>query len=200
MQHDALFYRQLMLWIWLLWLLYWVVSATRTKPTERTESFSSRLSYVLLLAVGVMLIVWPHTGRGWWTMRLLPDSELTYAIATCLVAAGLAFSVWARMHLGGNWSGSVTLKQGHELVRSGPYAYARHPIYTGVLLALLGSAIECGELRAALGLALVAAAFLHKLRMEERLMRETFPAEYERYSAEVPALIPFTRVRRSAPH
>jgi protein-S-isoprenylcysteine O-methyltransferase Ste14 len=93
----------------------------------------------------------------------------------------------------------VTLKEGHELIRSGPYAYVRHPIYTGLLVALLGTAVACGELRALIGLAVVAAAFVRKLRIEERFMRESFPEQYARYSSEVPALIPFARPRRSAP-
>jgi protein-S-isoprenylcysteine O-methyltransferase Ste14 len=116
-----------------------------------------------------------------------------------LLALGLAFTVWARVYLGRNWSGTVTLKEGHELIRSGPYTYVRHPIYTGLLVALLGSAVACGELRAMIGLGLVAGAFIRKLRIEERFMREIFPGQYERYCAEVPALVPFTKARRSEP-
>jgi protein-S-isoprenylcysteine O-methyltransferase Ste14 len=103
------------------------------------------------------------------------------------------------VHLGRNWSAAVTLKHAHELIRSGPYARVRHPIYTGLLLAFLGSAIACGEPRALLGVAIILFAFVRKLRIEETLMRATFPAEYARYRAEVPALLPFTKVRRSAP-
>ena len=90
--------------------------------------------------------------------------------------------MWARVHLGRNWSGSVTVKEGHELIRSGPYRYVRHPIYTGLLAAVLGSAIASGTVRALLGLLIIAAALLRKLRVEERFMRETFPGEYQRYA------------------
>ena len=136
---------------------------------------------------------------GWLSRAPLPHGPVSSGTALVLVAAGLAFTVWARVHLGGNWSGSVTEKEGHELVRSGPYALVRHPIYAGLLVALLGSAVACGELRAVLGLGVVAAAFTRKLRIEERFMRERFPEEYPRYCAQVPALIPFTGFRRSAP-
>ena len=128
-----------------------------------------------------------------------PRSPLRFGGALALAAAGLAFTVWARVHLGRNWSGSVTLKEGHELILSGPYAWVRHPIYTGLLMALLGSAVACGELRAAIGLGVVAAAFVRKLRIEERFMRESFPQQYPRYCAQVPALIPFTKPPRSVP-
>jgi protein-S-isoprenylcysteine O-methyltransferase Ste14 len=187
--------------LWLAWLLYWVISAFGAKTTRRRESSASRLSHVLPLLVGVTLIAWPHPHLGhWMSWQFLPPGPARFASALVLVAAGLAFTVWARVQLGTNWSGSVTLKEGHELVRSGPYAYVRHPIYTGLLVALLGTAVACGELRALIGLAVVAAAFVRKLRIEERFMRESFPEQYARYSAEVPALIPFARPRRSAPH
>ena len=93
--------------------------------------------------------------------------------------------------LGRNWSGVVTVKQDHELIRSGPYRYVRHPIYTGLLIAFAGSAIARGEWRGILALAIVFAALWRKLRLEERWMIETFGDAYLRYRAEVRALIPF---------
>jgi len=193
-------YRQLLNGLWLAWALYWIVSAYGTKQTRRRESLGSRLSHVLPLLAGTVLIAWPHPQLGRWLSRpLLPPGPLRFGGALALVGAGLAFTVWARVCLGGNWSGTVTLKEGHELIRSGPYAWVRHPIYSGLLVALAGSAVACGELRAFAGLAVVAAAFIRKLRTEERFMRERFPGEYAQYSAEVPALIPFARPRRSAP-
>ena len=200
MDHPTLHYRQLIFGLWLAWVLYWVVSAFGVKTTRRRESRASRLSHVLPLAVGVTLIAWPHLHQvGWLSRPLLPPSAWRFGGALALTAAGLAFTVWARLHIGRNWSGTVTLKEGHELIRSGPYAWVRHPIYTGLLVALLGGAVACGEWRALIGLALVAGAFVRKLRIEEHFMRESFPDEYPRYCAQVPALIPFTAARRSAP-
>ena len=191
--------RQVLQGMWLAWVLYWLISAATAKPTQRRELLSSRLSHLLPLLFGVTLIVWPRLDVPGISSQLLPDVAARYWLATALVALGLGFTVWARVHLGRNWSGTVTQKQGHELIRSGPYAYVRHPIYTGLLAALLGSAIALGELRGFLGVLIVLGSFWRKLRIEEAFMRELFPGQYERYMAEVPALVPFTRVRRSAP-
>jgi protein-S-isoprenylcysteine O-methyltransferase Ste14 len=192
-------YRQLMPGLWLAWVLYWVISAFGAKTTQRRESLGSRLSHVVPLLIGVALIVWPRVPWDWLSLRLLPPGPLNYALGFVLLALGLAFTVWARVYLGRNWSGTVTLKEGHELIRSGPYSYVRHPIYTGLLVALLGSAVACGELRALIGSGVVAGAFIRKLRIEERFMREIFPGQYQRYCAQVPALVPFTRLPRSVP-
>ena len=108
-----------------------------------------------------------------------------------MLAAGLGFAVWARRCLGRNWSGIVTVKQGHELIRSGPYALVRHPIYTGLLLAILGTASAIGEWRGLIAFVLITAGFVLKLRIEEDFISETFGEQYARYRAEVPALIPF---------
>jgi len=107
-----------------------------------------------------------------------------------LVAAGLSFAVWARRYIGSNWSGDVTVKQDHTLVRDGPYRLVRHPIYTGILVAGLGSALFIGEWRAIVGVALGFVSFLIKSRVEEARMRETFP-EYAAYQRETKAIIPF---------
>ena len=197
MHHSALMYRQLMLWLWLAWVLYWVVSAFSAKTTQRRESLGSRLSHVVPLLIGVALILWPRV--PWLSLRLLPSGPLEFTLGVVLLALGLALTVWARVYLGRNWSGTVTLKEGHELIRSGPYAYVRHPIYTGLLVALLGSAVACGELGALIGWCVVAGAFIRKLRIEERFMREIFPGQYQGYCAQVPALVPFTKLPRSAP-
>jgi protein-S-isoprenylcysteine O-methyltransferase Ste14 len=184
-------------WLWWAWGLYWMLSALRNKATQRRESLASRLAHLLPLALGGALIAWPQPpwiALGW---RLWPPSPAAYWLGVALVIAGLAFAVWARVHLGGNWSGTVTIKQGHELIRSGPYAYVRHPIYTGLLAALLGTTVASGTVHAAIGLAVIAVALVRKSRVEEGLMREIFPDAYQRYSTEVPALIPFARPTHS---
>jgi len=200
MHHDPRFYRQLIGLLWLAWGLYWVISAARTKSTVRRESLGSRLAYVVPGLIGAVLIAWRTPPWTWLTTRLWPHSLTAYWIGFAITIAGFAVAVWARVHLGRNWSGTVTVKEGHELIRSGPYAYVRHPIYTGLITAVLGTAIVSGTVRAALGFAIITAALVRKSRTEEGFMRETFPGEYERYSSEVPALIPFTGARQSAPH
>lgn len=100
-------------------------------------------------------------------------------------------TIWARKILAGNWSSDVTLKQGHELVKAGPYRFVRHPIYTGLLLMCLGAAIDIGLLRAWLGVALVFVGFWIKLNQEETLMLRHFPDDYPTYRKQVKALVPF---------
>jgi protein-S-isoprenylcysteine O-methyltransferase Ste14 len=195
--HDPYLYRRVILGLWVAWALYWFVSAMRVKTTVRREPLGSRFVYVVLGIIGGLLIAWPGRPGGWLVERLWSRSATSYSIGLALLCAGLAFAVWARVVLGRNWSGLVTVKEEHELIRSGPYACVRHPIYTGLIAALLGTAVTIGTVRAFLGVALIVGSFLRKTRTEERFMRETFPGEYERYSAEVPALIPFTKAWKS---
>jgi protein-S-isoprenylcysteine O-methyltransferase Ste14 len=191
--------RTLMTGLWAAWGLYWIISAQNAKTTQRRESSASRVFYSVLLLSGALLMIVPRDRLGWLATPLLPAAPLRLRLALALLAAGLAFTVWARLHLGRNWSGTVTLKEGHELIRSGPYALVRHPIYTGLLLAFTGTALACGDPAAIIGLALVLVSFLYKLRIEEGFMRTMFPGEYESYAAAVPALVPFRAARRSAP-
>jgi protein-S-isoprenylcysteine O-methyltransferase Ste14 len=200
MREDPLLYRHLILWVWTAWALYWLTAAVGNKATLRGEPLSSRLAYALPLILGGVLLGWPQLpGAALLDLRLWPRLPLTYGAGLALLLGGLAFAVWARVQLGRNWSGAVTVKQGHELIRSGPYRHVRHPIYTGILAAVLGTAICSGTVRAALGLTIIAIALTRKLRREEALLRELFPDQYPQYCAEVPALVPFTAARRSAP-
>jgi protein-S-isoprenylcysteine O-methyltransferase Ste14 len=197
---DPLFYRHLIFWIWCAWALFWLVSAFGTKRTARREPYGPRLLYILIGVVGAVLIA--SRGLPWsplMNLRLWPRSWISYWTGLVVLLVGVAFAVWARVHLGRNWSGTVTVKEDHELIRTGPYRYVRHAIYTGLIAGLIGTAICSGTLRAALGVAIISAALFVKSRTEERFMRETFPGQYQKYCEEVPALIPFTRLRRSAP-
>ena len=107
-----------------------------------------------------------------------------------LCVVGLAFAVWARVQIGRFWSGTVALKAEHALIRGGPYAMTRHPIYSGLLLALLGTAITRDTQAAFLGLPFLFAGLFVKSKQEERLLLDRFGPEYEKYRTEVPALIP----------
>jgi protein-S-isoprenylcysteine O-methyltransferase Ste14 len=178
--------------MWSAWALYWIICSRNAKRTVRRESLASRISNVLPLVVGILLVALPHVPYAVFDTRVLPRTMATYWIGVTLVVLGLAFAVWARRHIGSNWSGTVTVKENHALVRTGPYAWVRHPIYTGLLAAILGTAIARGELRGVWALALCTVAFVIKLRTEERWMSEVFGEEYERYRAAVPALIPLS--------
>ncbi|MGA3398485.1 MAG: isoprenylcysteine carboxylmethyltransferase family protein [Acetobacteraceae bacterium] len=177
--------------IWSAWGLYWCIAALTAKPVRRRESMASRLSHYIPLLLAILLLVSPRFAGTMLDARFLPWSALLFWTGTAVLLAGLFFSVAARRHLGGNWSGSVTLKQGHTLTRSGPYRFVRHPIYTGLLLAIFGSGvIALGEWRGLLALALVTAACLRKVQIEERFLLEQFGDAYARYRQEVAALVP----------
>jgi protein-S-isoprenylcysteine O-methyltransferase Ste14 len=103
-------------------------------------------------------------------------------------------AIWARFYLGENWSSAVSIKVGHQLIRSGPYAWVRHPIYSGLILAAIGTALVRGEIRGALAIVLLWYAFSVKTRMEEVFMRKTFGPDYEAYSASTGALVPRIRM------
>jgi protein-S-isoprenylcysteine O-methyltransferase Ste14 len=179
--------------LWLLWLAIWTLSAFRTKRVVRVENLASRLSHLVPLGIGVALLTSDHFAGPMLAGRIYPRTDGTFWFGAALVALGLSFAVWARMHLAGNWSGTVTLKQDHDLIRSGPYRLTRHPIYTGILLAVLGSAIALAEWRGIVALALIALAFLRKIDIEEGFLTARFGEAYARYRAEVPALIPWSR-------
>jgi protein-S-isoprenylcysteine O-methyltransferase Ste14 len=186
-----LFWRALVPALWAIWLIYWLAAARGAKVTRRQESIRSRVSYQAPLILGAALFGVPHILGARLEQRFHPHTFGWFLAGAVLVAAGIGFSIAARAWLGGNWSGMVTLKQDHELIRSGPYALVRHPIYSGLLLALIGTAIVIGKWRALIGLALIVFALVRKITIEERFMMEAFGEAYARYRAEVPALVPF---------
>jgi len=177
--------------LWIAWLAYWAIAARSTKETRRQESRSSRFSHYAPLIAGAVILGWPDILGAQLEQRFPGPLAVWLSLGVALVALGLAFSAAARAKLGGNWSATITLKKDHELIRGGPYALVRHPIYTGMLLAFFGSALAIGRWRALVGLVLLAAGLLRKMAIEERLMTEQFGEAYARYRAEVPALIPF---------
>ncbi|MHB1206814.1 MAG: methyltransferase family protein [Rhodospirillaceae bacterium] len=180
--------------IWVVWVIYWRFGPGSGKAVARKESGGSQLSYGLLLFAGLILVVHPQIARdlgvGALADLIWPQSILANIIAVVFVVVGLGFSVWARVHLADNWSAAVTVKEGHELIRSGPYKYVRHPIYTGILIAILGSVVLADRWVAFLGLALMTASFVVKLRIEERFMADQFGDAYQLYKKEVAALVP----------
>jgi protein-S-isoprenylcysteine O-methyltransferase Ste14 len=167
------------------------VSARDTKETVRGESSSSRLVYSVPLIAGGVLLGVPHVAGPVLDQRFHAHTFGWFLLGLAAVAPGLGLAVAARLRLGTNWSGRVTLKHGHELIVSGPYALVRHPIYTGILLALTGTALAVDRWRALIALPLVFVSLVVKLKIEERLMAKAFGKAYARYRVKVPALIPF---------
>jgi protein-S-isoprenylcysteine O-methyltransferase Ste14 len=186
------FYRAVVAGLWAVWVLFWIVSATNVKRTEQRESLSSRAAHFIPMVLAAGLVLAPS---GWHAdflfMRFVRLSPVVEVIGCVLVLLGLLFAIWARAHLGRNWSGRVSLKESHELIQTGPYELVRHPIYTVLLLALFGTALVAGEWRGLLATALMLVSYGRKLRLEERLMLQTFGEQYQRYRERTAALIPF---------
>ena len=176
--------------LWILWGVYWWFAARNVKRTVWREPLASRLLHIVPLTLAVLLLALPELPIAGLDARFLPRAAWLVWLGAALTAAGLLFCVWARRLLGRNWSGMVTLKEGHELITSGPYRWVRHPIYTGLLLGFAGSAIARGEWRGVLALLIVAAALWRKLKVEEQGMRQIFGDAYDAYSRRVAALIP----------
>jgi protein-S-isoprenylcysteine O-methyltransferase Ste14 len=125
------------------------------------------------------------------SFRFVPVTTILPRVGLALTILGLGFAIWARIHLGRFWSGTITLKENHELIRSGPYAFVRHPIYTGLLTAAAGTALARGTFSALLGLALIGVVCWLKIRAEEKLLTNHFGDTYRNYRRQVAALIPF---------
>jgi protein-S-isoprenylcysteine O-methyltransferase Ste14 len=181
----------IVLLLWIAWLVYWVLSAANVKTAIRRESKWGRASYIIPIVIAsILLSIPPIVGGGFLFSYLLPKGS-AYWPGVLLIAAGLGFSVWARQHLGRNWSGTVQVKQDHQLVRDGPYRFVRHPIYTGLLTALLGTALVDNHWGAILAVLIAFGSFWRKLTIEERFMQETFGSVYEEYRGRTGALIPY---------
>jgi protein-S-isoprenylcysteine O-methyltransferase len=176
---------------WMSFAVFWFVTALTVKPAVRKQSAESRI-FQMILTVGAFVLIF------YWRLRLgplddilIPQSKTGDTVALVMTGAGIGFAIWARVYLGTNWSGSVTVKKDHTLVRSGPYSVVRHPIYTGLLLAALGGAIAFGRIRGLLGVLLLLVALRVKLQLEEQFMQEQFRDEYTKYKREVKKLLPF---------
>lgn len=177
-------------YVWMGLALVWLVGLLFTKRTVRAQTNGPRLFHILVVFLGFSLLGGSWFRAGWLGVRFLPDSRSVAMTGIVLTAVGCLFAIWARVTLGANWSGRATVKAGHQLITSGPYSLARHPIYTGLLVASVGTALAIGEARCVLGLALILLGFATKMAQEERLMLETFPQTYPTYRRRVRALIP----------
>jgi protein-S-isoprenylcysteine O-methyltransferase Ste14 len=179
--------------IWSLWLISWILAARWADPAARRPAFGQERLYRILTVLGVLLMVASGFGRfhpfrpKLWYFDRTADWALV-----AIVLLGLLFVWWARLYLGRLWSNSVTRKADHRVVDTGPYAIVRHPIYTGLIVAIFASAAMRGTLIGLAGAVLLTLAFVIKARLEERFLRDQLGAEaYDSYRRRVPMLIPF---------
>ncbi len=177
-------------YLWLLLAIVWLVGALRTKRVVRRQPIGGQLLQRVLTLSTWCLLGFPATGVGPLGWRFLTPGSGVAWTGVGLTAAGVALAIWARVILGGNWSFNVTVKESHELVLRGPYAVVRHPIYSGLSLAVLGTALVVGEVRGLVALVLVLTAWRLKWPVEERFMIEQFGDQYRAYMRRVRAIMP----------
>jgi protein-S-isoprenylcysteine O-methyltransferase Ste14 len=176
---------------WISFSVIWLLAAVSTKRSIYRESGARRLRYWILLVLAFLLLTRRNRLPYPFDLQIISVAEAVEWLAAMLCIAGLVFCVWARATLGRNWSGTITLKEGHELIERGPYRLARHPIYTGLLAMFLATAIAYGHLGGIVAVMLAFVSFWIKLGDEERLMLQQFPVQYRSYQQRVKRLIPF---------
>lgn len=175
---------------WYVFISYWAVTFLRVKQTKIEQNSWERMAHVAAMAVAFILLFTRSWRVGPLASRFVPETVWVQEAGICLTSLGVAFAIWARYSLGQYWSARVTLKVDHQLIRSGPYAYVRHPIYTGLLLATIGTAWVIGEWRAVVAVSLALVAFSHKARQEEALLSREFGDRYQEYKSQTGFLTP----------
>ncbi|MGH9139854.1 MAG: methyltransferase family protein [Vicinamibacterales bacterium] len=176
--------------LWLIWLLSWVAAAGWSARTQTRQPGADQLQHSVFIWAGAIMLFAHPTLLGPLLQPVYPYRSAIGWSAVALALLGLGWTWWARLRLGALWSAAVTLKQGHTLVRTGPYAITRHPIYTGLFLALVATAAMQDSGAAVLGLLLFLVGLVVKIRQEEQLLTRAFGTRYRDYQARVPALIP----------
>jgi protein-S-isoprenylcysteine O-methyltransferase Ste14 len=179
-------------WMWITWAAIWFLGALRTKRAQVRLKSAEALTYIVPTLLGAWLFFAERRALvrfGLWRPAI-PELPWLMWLGAAMTLTGLLFAIWARLYLGKNWSGLVQVKHDHELIRGGPYRFVRHPIYSGVLLALIGTAVARRNLWSFAGVALVWLGFWLKSRLEERFMVETFGAQYEDYRRSTGGILP----------
>ena len=177
--------------LWIAFWASWLAAAGWSAPAERRVGVKGELGYRLVLIAGALVFLpRAHGYRGALRLWFLTLDEAWVCIA--LLALGFAFCWWARIHLGALWSGWITRKADHRVVDTGPYGIVRHPIYTGLLLAVYATAAAKGTILGVLGALLITLGLWMKARLEEQWLRtELDPGAYDDYRRKVPMLVPF---------
>jgi len=175
---------------WIVFVLYWAVSAWSVKTTAEHQSWAGILAHRLPVLAGAILLFWPGL-PGRLGRELMPHTFILLPLGAAICFLGLLTAIWSRKALANNWSSTVTLKEKHELVKRGPYRFVCHPIYTSILVMVLGTALAANRVATLPALFFYFVGFWIKLKQEEKLLLRHFPDEYPAYRARVKALVPF---------
>ena len=176
--------------MWVAMGIYWVIAALGTRKTAVSESVWFRILRLGILGITFVLLLSPWLRVGWLGRRFLPDIAIARTVGVTLTAAGLLLCIWARRTLGEYWSDKVALKVDHQLIRRGPYAHLRHPIYSGVLFAIAGTALAIAEWRGLIALVLLGTNYFVKAKREERLLAARFGDNFAEYKRQAGFLAP----------
>jgi protein-S-isoprenylcysteine O-methyltransferase Ste14 len=188
-------------YIWAGFGLYWMIAAGRGRSSDAgalpqtSEPHLFRIVRLSVLATTFALLFWQRLATGLLGRRFVPDSAALGHAGFALTLAGLGIAMWARIHLGRNWSDKVVVQADHQLIRSGPYAHLRHPIYSGVLLGVAGTALLLGEWRGAIAFLLLLMNYAVKARKEDRILANHFGESFTRHAREAGFLLPKFRGR-----
>jgi protein-S-isoprenylcysteine O-methyltransferase Ste14 len=184
--------RQLVPLLWFVWLVSWWVTAIWSARIAKRLPARNQLPYRALTLTAALLL-FGGIRFGHEQLFEVPARSILAWLCVAVVVGGLAFAWWARIHLGGLWSASITRKRNHRIVDTGPYGLVRHPIYTGMLVAALATATLRGTIAGFLGVATLTLSFYIKARLEERFLRTELGRDaYDAYARRVPMLVPFT--------
>jgi protein-S-isoprenylcysteine O-methyltransferase Ste14 len=175
---------------WIVFVVYWAVGALKTRRTVLGESSASRYGILLLEILGFVLLFSEAANLGVLGRRVVHETYTQAVVGVALTWIGLAIALWARWHLGQFWSARITLKEDHELIRTGPYAHFRHPIYSGLDLAALGGALAIDRWRCVVGVALIVLGYWIKARKEESLLTAQFGEAFREHCRHTGFLIP----------
>ena len=181
------------LWInvpWIAFAAYWAISALKTKATVRRESFLARYGVMLIEVIGFTMLFNHDFDLGPLGRHFLPRTTPAASIGIALTWVGIGTAIWARYHLGQFWSGRITLKEGHQLIRSGPYSRLRHPIYTGLDLAAIGTALVLDRWRCVAGVVVIMIGFVIKAKREEALLAGQFGDAFQEHRKHTGFLLP----------
>ncbi|MGA8036023.1 MAG: isoprenylcysteine carboxylmethyltransferase family protein [Candidatus Acidiferrales bacterium] len=166
---------------WFALALFWIVTSLGVKQKAKAESSTERWTHLSFLIAGALLLFKSDWPWAFLQARLYPDVVWIQWTGAGLTLAGVLFAIWARISLGRNWSAEVQIKQDHQLIRTGPYNYIRHPIYTGVLLGLLGNTVAIGEVRGALAYVVIVIGFIRKAKKEEMFLAGQFGSAFKEH-------------------
>ena len=175
---------------WIVFVAYWAVGALKTRRTERRESFASRYGILFVEIAGFALVFMDETEFGILGRRIIARTYAVGVTGVTLTWAGIALALWARWHLGQYWSARITIKEDHKLIRTGPYARLRHPIYSGLDLAAIGSTLAIDRWRCLVGVCLIISGYWIKAKREEAMLAAQFGADFEEHCRHTGFLLP----------